>query len=62
MAAADGRTLRDVIGQKSAHGFGFWDAMLMETRLLTEDMHDARRVGALRLKNPFKADFDLGLD
>ena len=46
-----------------------WDAMLVEvarvagvTRLLTEDMQDGRRVGALRLENPFKADFDLGLD
>ena len=32
------------------------------TRLLTEDMQDGRRVGALRLENPFKAGFDLGLD
>ena len=68
VAAADGRTLRDAIGLKNAHGFGFWDAMLVEaarvagvTRFLTEDMQDGRRVGALRLENPFKADFALGL-
>ncbi|WP_295390073.1 hypothetical protein [uncultured Thiodictyon sp.] len=55
--------------QPHAHGFGFWDAMLVAaaraagvTRLLTEDMQDGRRVGAMRLENPFKADFALGLD
>jgi predicted nucleic acid-binding protein len=69
VAAADARTLRDAIALKDAHGFGFWDAMLVEaarvagvTRLLTEDMQDGRRVGAMRLENPFKADFELGLD
>jgi predicted nucleic acid-binding protein len=69
VAAVDGRTLRDAIGLKNAHGFGFSDAILVEaarvagvTRFLTEDMHDGRRVGALRLENTFKADFELGLD
>jgi predicted nucleic acid-binding protein len=69
VAAADGRTLRDAISLRNAHGFGFWDAMLVEaartagvTRLLTEDMQDGRRVGAMRLENPFKADFELDLD
>jgi len=32
------------------------------TRLLTEDMQDGRTLGALRLENPFKEGFDLGLD
>lgn len=69
VAVADGRTLRQVIALRNEHGFGFWDAMLVEaarsagvTRLLTEDMQDGRRVGALRLENPFKAGFDLALD
>lgn len=69
VAVADGRTLREAIGLRNEHGFGFWDAMLVEaaraagvTRLLTEDMQDGRRVGALLLENPFKAGFDLGLD
>ena len=69
VAVADGRTLREAIGLSNAHGFGFWDAMLVEsaraagvTRLLTEDMHDGRRVGALLLENPFNAGFELGLD
>jgi predicted nucleic acid-binding protein len=69
VAAADGRTLRDAIGLKNSHGLGFGDAMLVEaarvagvTRFLTEDMQDGRRVGALRLENPFKADFELGVD
>ena len=31
VAAADRRTLRDAIGLKSTHAFGFWDAMLVET-------------------------------
>jgi predicted nucleic acid-binding protein len=69
VAAADGRTLRDAIALRTVHGFGFWDAMLVEaarvagvTRFLTEDMQDGRRVGALRLENPFKAGFALGVD
>ena len=69
VAVADGRTLREAIALRNEHGFGFWDALLVEaaraagvTRLLTEDMQDGRRVGALLLKNPFKAGFDLGLD
>lgn len=68
VAAADGRTLQDAIVLTNEHGFGFWDAMLVEaaraagvTRLLTEDMQDGRRVSALRLENPLKAGFDLGL-
>ncbi len=32
------------------------------TGLLTEDMQDGRMVGALRIENPFKEGFDLGLD
>jgi predicted nucleic acid-binding protein len=69
VAAAEGRTLRQAIALRAEHGFGFWDAMLVEaaraagvTRLLTEDMQDGRRVGALLLENPFKAGFDLALD
>jgi predicted nucleic acid-binding protein len=68
VAVADGRTLRQAIGLRNDHGFGFWDAMLVEaaravgvTRLLTEDMQDGRRVGSLLLENPFKAGFDLAL-
>ena len=66
VAAADRRTLRDAIDLKNTHAFGFWDAMLVETarvagvtRFLTEDMQDGRRVGSMRLENPFKADFEL---
>ena len=69
VAVADGRTLTGAIGLKEAEGFAFWDAMLVEaarisgvTRLLSEDMQDGRMVGALRLENPFKEGFDLGLD
>ena len=32
------------------------------TRLLSEDMQNGRIVGALRIENPFKEGFDLGLD
>ena len=72
VAAAEGRTLRQAIAPRAEHGFGFWDAMLVEaaraaraagvTRFLTEDMQDGRRVGALLLENPFKTGFDLALD
>jgi predicted nucleic acid-binding protein len=69
VAVADGRTLTGAIRLKVAESFAFWDAMVVETartsgvtRLLTEDMQDGRLVGALRLENPFKAGFDLGLD
>jgi predicted nucleic acid-binding protein len=69
VAAADGRTLTGAIRLKEAGSFAFWDAMLVEaarisgvTRLLTEDMQDGRMVGALRIENPFKEGFDLGLD
>jgi predicted nucleic acid-binding protein len=69
VAVADGRVLSQAIALKNDHGFGFWDAMLVQTartagvtRLLTEDMQDGRMVGRLRLENPFNSDFDLGLD
>ena len=69
VAAADGHTLSEAIGLKDKYGFAFWDAMLVQaaraagvTRLLTEDMQDGRKVGALRLENPFKESFDLGLN
>jgi predicted nucleic acid-binding protein len=69
VAVADGRTLNGAIRLKEAEGFAFWDAMLVEavrasgvTRLLSEDMQDGRMVGALRIENPFKESFDLGLD
>ncbi len=68
VAAADGRTLRSAISLKQQHGFALWDAMLVEaarragvTRLLTDDVQDGRKIGALRLENPFTAGFDLGL-
>lgn len=45
------------------HGFAFWDAMVVEaallsgaTTLLTEDMQDVRRLGGLRIRNPFRPD------
>ena len=45
------------------HGFAFWDAMVVEaallsgaTTLLTEDMQDGRRLGGLRIRNPFRPD------
>lgn len=69
VAIADGRTLSQAIQLKNEHDFAFWDAMLVQaaraagvTRLLTEDMQDGRTLGALRLENPFKEGFDLGLD
>jgi predicted nucleic acid-binding protein len=69
LAVADGRTLREAISLSNAHGFGFWDAMLVEsaraagvTRLLTENMQDGRRMGALLMKTPFKAGVDRALD
>jgi predicted nucleic acid-binding protein len=69
VAVADGRSLAGAIRLKEAESFAFWDAMLVEaarisgvTRLLSEDMQDGRMVGALRLENPFKEGFDLGLD
>lgn len=69
VAIADGRILSQAIQLKNEHDFAFWDAVLVQaaraagvTRLLTEDMQDGRTIGALRLENPFKEDFDLGLD
>jgi predicted nucleic acid-binding protein len=69
VAVADGRTLTGAIHMKMAESFSFWDAMLVEaartagvTRLLSEDMQNGRIVGALRIENPFKEGFDLGLD
>ena len=69
VAIADGRILSQAIQLKNEHGFAFWDAVLVQaaraagvTRLLTEDMQDGRTLGALRLENPFKEGFDLGLD
>ena len=69
VAIADGRILSQAIQLKNEHDFAFWDAVLVQaaraagvTRLLTEDMQDGRTVGALRLENPFKEGFDIGLD
>ena len=69
VAVADGRTLSGAIRLREADSFAFWDAMLVEaarasgvTRLLSEDMQDGRMVGVLRIENPFKEGFDLGLD
>ncbi|MEA3640568.1 MAG: PIN domain-containing protein [Lamprobacter sp.] len=69
VTVADARTLTGAIRLKEEERFSFWDAMLVEaakasgvTRLLSEDMQDGRVVGGLRLENPFKEDFDLGLD
>lgn len=69
VVVADGRTLTGAIRLKEAESFAFWDAMLVEaarasgvTRLLSEGMQDGRMVGALRIENPFKEDFDLSLD
>lgn len=69
IAVADGRTPAGAVRLKEAQSFAFWDAMLVEvartsgvTRLLSEDMQDGRMIGALRIENPFKKGFDLGLD
>jgi predicted nucleic acid-binding protein len=42
------------------HGFSFWDAMVVEaallsgaTTLLSEDLQDGRRIGALTIRDPF---------
>jgi predicted nucleic acid-binding protein len=44
------------------HGFAFWDAMIVEaallsgaTTLLSEDMQDGRRIGGLKIRNPFRS-------
>lgn len=65
-AAADDRSLSAAIDLQAEHGFAFWDALLVQTargagvtRLLTEDMQDAHRVGPLLLENPFSAGFRL---
>lgn len=69
VAVADRRTLVGAMRLKEKESFAFWDAMLVAaarasgvTRLLSEDMQDGRMVGALRLENPFKEGYDLGLD
>jgi len=69
VAIADVRTLSQAIQLRNEHDFAFWDSVLVQaaraagvTRLLTEDMQDGRTVGALRLENPFKEGFDLGLN
>lgn len=69
VVVVDGRTLTGAIRLKEAESFAFWDAMLVEaarasgvTRLLSEGMQDGRMVGALRIENPFKKNFDLSLD
>jgi predicted nucleic acid-binding protein len=69
VAVADRRTLVGAMRLKEKESFAFWDAMLVEaarvsgvTRLLSEDMQDGRMVGALRLENPFKEGYNLGLD
>ncbi|MBV8492442.1 MAG: hypothetical protein JO162_03075 [Alphaproteobacteria bacterium] len=47
----------------SAHRLGFWDALMCATaeragvdHLLSEDMQDGRRLGALTIVNPFRAE------
>jgi len=68
VAIADGRILSQALQLKNKHDFAFRDAVLVQTaraagvtRLLAEDMRYGRTVGALRLENPFKEGFDLGL-
>lgn len=43
------------------HSFSFWDAMVVEaallsgaTTLLSEDLQDGRRIGAVTIRNPFQ--------
>lgn len=69
VAVADSRTLTGAIRLKEEQTFAFWDAMLVEaarasgvSRLLSEDMQDGRVIDGLRIENPFKDGFDLGLD
>lgn len=69
VATADSRNLKEAMRLKEEVGFSFWDAILIEaarasgvTRLLSEDLQDGRLIGALRVENPFKDDFNLGLD
>lgn len=42
------------------HGFSFWDSLIVEaarrsgaTRLVSEDLQPGRRVGGIRIENPF---------
>jgi predicted nucleic acid-binding protein len=69
VVVADVRSLAGAIRLRERESFAFWDAMLVAvaraagvTRFLSEDMQDGRMVGALRLEDPFKEGFDLGLD
>ncbi|QQO55829.1 MAG: PIN domain-containing protein [Thiohalocapsa sp. PB-PSB1] len=64
--AAETGTLPAAITLRAEHDFAFWDAMLVQTargagvtRLLSEDMQDGRRVGPMRLENPFSTGFVL---
>lgn len=43
------------------HKLSFWDALVVEaarvtgaTRLVTEDLQDGRRIGGVRIENPFR--------
>ena len=69
VAVADGRTLSRAVRLKERSKLCLLGCHAGEaartsgvTRLLTEDMQDGRMVGALRIENPFKEGFDLGLD
>lgn len=60
VVAADSDSLELAIGATHQHGLAFWDAMLWASAeragcdlLVTEDMQAGRRLGSVRIVNPF---------
>ena len=63
VVAADAAALTAAMDAVAEHRLAFWDAMLWATArqsgcaaLLSEDMHDGRRLGGVDLINPFAPD------
>jgi predicted nucleic acid-binding protein len=59
--AAEAEDLTDALDLVRDHRLGFWDALMCATAgriglqyLLSEDMQDGRRLGSLRIVNPFR--------
>ncbi len=54
------RDVRGAIALQQTYGFSFWDAMIVRAAmesgcrtLVSEDMQDGQRIGALTIPNPF---------
>ena len=68
VAAADPAALADAMDARVQHQLSFWDAMLWATArqagcsaILSEDMHDGRRLGGVEIIDPFAAAADARL-